>query len=102
MKTPIQRIAYAVAFIFFAGYAVVSLAGPKGVSAWREKERQIQVQEKRNTELERANEEARARIDRLENDPAEQERIVRDRLKKVLPGERMFVLPEERSSGARK
>jgi cell division protein FtsB len=102
MKPTLARIASAVAFTFVAGYAIVSLAGPRGISAWREKERQIRIQEQRNTELERANEAARARVDRLETDPAEQERIVRDRLKMLRPGERVFVLPEERPNASRK
>ena len=53
MKAPLSRFKYALAAVVFAGYAILTLAGPKGPSAWREKERQIQVLEKRNAELQR-------------------------------------------------
>ena len=102
MKATIHRTVYAVAVMFFAGYAVVSLAGPKGVAAWRYKERQFQFQARRNADLAREIDETRARIHKLETDPAEQERVVRDRLKLIRPGERVFVVPEERVSAGRK
>jgi cell division protein FtsB len=95
MKALIGRFGYFIAAVVFAGYAIVTLAGPKGLSAWHEKERQIQSLEKSNAELARRNDQARDRIDRLVNDPAEQDRTVEEQLKMVRPGEKVFVLPEE-------
>jgi cell division protein FtsB len=93
MNAPLRRIGFVVAAAAFAGYAIRSLAGPKGLSAWRDKERQIQVLEQSNAELKRQNEAARERIDRLRSDPAEQERVIEERLKLAHPGEKVFVLP---------
>ena len=51
MKERITKIACAIAFLFCAAYAVVSLAGPKGLPSLYAKEREIHAAEKRNAEL---------------------------------------------------
>jgi cell division protein FtsB len=94
MKAPLARIAYIIAVVAVASYALVALRGPGGISAWLEKERQIKVMEKRNAELSKEVERARSRIERLKSDPAEQERVIKERLKLVHPGEKIYILGE--------
>jgi cell division protein FtsB len=95
MKAHFSRFVYALAALTLASYAILALAGPRGIAAWRDKERQSRTQEKRNAELARENEQSRERIRRLAADPAEQERVVKERLKLVHPGDKVYVLPDD-------
>ncbi len=95
MKPPLNRVLYGFAILLAASYAVYALAGPKGVHAWRDKEREIQYLEKRNAELARQNAETQDRIQRLDSDPVEQERVIQERLKLVRPGDKVYVLPSD-------
>lgn len=92
MKAPLTRIACLVAVLVFASYAFVTLRGPRGVRALLEKETQIKLLEQRNAELSKEVERRRERIQRLKADPVEQERVIRERLKLVHPGEKVYVL----------
>jgi len=94
MKARLTRFAYVVAFLLAAIYAVVTLTGPSGIAALREKQREIRAVEARTASLRKNNARAEERIQRLGADPSEQERVVEDRLKLVHPGEKVFVLPD--------
>jgi len=91
MKAPLVRLVYLVVFLAVAGYAFVTLRGPRGIPGLLDKQKQIQEMEKRNAELERQIERQRQHIKRLETDPAEQELEVRDRLKLVHPNEKVYI-----------
>ncbi len=86
------RLGYTVAFVIVVGYAFVALRGPKGIPGLLAKEQQIQQMEKRNASLAEENERMRERIGRLANNPAEQELEIRERLKLVHPGEKVYLL----------
>ncbi len=92
MKAPSARIAYTIAILAIAGYAVANLTGSRGVGKLLEKEREISALEKRNSELSKENERRRQRIERLSDDPTEQERVIKERLKYVAPGEKVYIL----------
>ena len=96
MKERLARFAYALAFVLVAIYAVATLAGPKGIAALFEKERQIQAADKRNADLEKDIERTKQRIDRL-GSQTEQERIVEERLNLVRPGDKVFMLPDSKN-----
>jgi cell division protein FtsB len=100
MKAPFLRISYLVAFLLVAGYAVVTLRGPKGIPALVARQQQIEQAEKRNAELAKEIERERDHIQRLANSPAEQELEIRERLKLVHPGEKVFITgePDKRST----
>jgi cell division protein FtsB len=91
MNTPFLRITYVAAFLLVAGYAVMTLRGPKGVPALVEREHEIEQAEKRNGDLARDIERQREHIKRLADSPAEQELEIRERLKLVHPGEKVFI-----------
>jgi cell division protein FtsB len=91
MKAPFLRITYAVAFLLVAGYAIVTLQGPKGIPALIARQHQIERAEQRNAELAREIERKREHIQRLANSPAEQELEIRERLKLVHPNEKVFI-----------
>jgi cell division protein FtsB len=84
MKASITRIAYMIAFLAVVGYAVATLRGPRGVHALFVKQAEIQELENRNATLARE-------IQRLSDNPAEQELEIRERLKLVNPTDRVYI-----------
>ena len=91
MKVPFGKVAYVVAFFLVAGCAVETLRGPRGVHALMEKQDQIQKFEQHNAALAKEVERMRERIKRMDESPAQQELEIRDRLKLVRPGEKVFI-----------
>jgi cell division protein FtsB len=94
MKAPLARIAYLAAFLSVAGYAVITLRGPHGIPALLERQRQIQEMQQRNAKLDREIERMREHIKRLTENPAQQELEIRERLKLVKPGEKVYITGE--------
>ncbi|HLI84325.1 MAG TPA: septum formation initiator family protein [Bryobacteraceae bacterium] len=86
------RLGYIAAFVLVAAYAAVTLRGPRGLPGLLAKQQQIHALEKRNAVLAEENERMREHIGRLANNPAEQELEIRQRLKLVHPGEKVYLL----------
>jgi len=91
MKTRLLRVTCLVVFLLVAGYAFITLRGPRGIPALIAKEHQIREAEKRNGDLAREIERQRERIERLDSNAAEQELEIRERLKLVHPDEKVFI-----------
>jgi cell division protein FtsB len=94
MKAPFSRLAYVMAFLMVVSYAFFTLRGPKGIPGLLERQHQIQEAEKRNAGLAREIEQKREHIKRLADNPAEQEKEIRQRLKLVHPGEKIYIVGE--------
>ena len=94
MKAPFTRSAYAIAFLVVIGYAFFTLRGPKCISGLLDRQRQIQEMEKRNAALAREIEQREEHIKRLTGNPAEQEMEIRQRLKLVRRGEKVYIVGE--------
>jgi cell division protein FtsB len=94
MKAPLGRLAYVMAFLMVVSYAIFTLRGPKGIPGLLERQHQIQEAEKRNASLAREIEQKREHIKRLADNPAEQEKEIRQRLKLVHPGEKIYIVGE--------
>jgi cell division protein FtsB len=92
MRSSAAKLGYAVAVLAAAGYAFVTLHG--GVPALIQKQKEIRELETRNGDLTREIEARRERIKRLQEDESEQELEIRQRLKLVRPGEKVFILQE--------
>ena len=92
MKVSLARFGYLIAFLMVVSYAFFTLRGPKGVPALLQKQHQIEEIEKRNAALAQENERTREHIQRLSDNPAEQELEIRQRLKLVHPGEKVYIL----------
>jgi cell division protein FtsB len=75
-------------------YAFFTLRGPKGIPGLLDRQHQIQEAEKRNASLAREIEQKREHIKRLADNPAEQEKEIRQRLKLVHPGEKIYIVGE--------
>jgi cell division protein FtsB len=95
MKSSFTRFAGAAAVLLLAGYAFVALQGPQGIPGLMEKRRLIREYEKKNADKAREIEEQRARIGRFsDSSPSGQELQIRQRLKLVKPGEKVFILQD--------
>ena len=67
--------------------------------AWQEKQRQIQEMEKRNASLAQEVERQKEHINRLNNNPAEQELEIRKRLKLLHPDEKLYIMGDPEAPG---
>jgi cell division protein FtsB len=94
MTSSLARVGYVVAVLVAASYALVTLRGPQGIPALIQKQREIRTLEAENAGLAREIESRRIRIQRLREDESEQELVIRERLKLVRPGEKVFILQE--------
>jgi cell division protein FtsB len=94
MRSSIAKVGYAVAVLVAASYALVTLRGPQGIPALIEKQKQIRTLERENADLAREIEARRERIKRLREDESAQELEIRQRLKLVRPGEKVFILQD--------
>ena len=101
MKLPFVRVAYVLAFLAVAGYALVTLRGPRGIAALVEKQHSIQQLERQNLLLHQEIERRRERINRLIDNPTEQELEIRERLKLVQPKDKVYIIgePGQKPSG---
>jgi cell division protein FtsB len=93
MKSSITKFVGVAVLLLLAGYALIALQGPQGVPGLMEKHRLIREYEKKNADLVRKIEEQRARIGRYSDSPSG-EMEIRQRLKLVKPGERVFILQD--------
>jgi len=94
MRSSIAKVGYALAVLVAASYALVTLRGPQGIPALIEKQKHIRMLERENADLAREIETRRARIKRLREDESAQELEIRQRLKLVRPGEKVFILQD--------
>jgi cell division protein FtsB len=92
MKASLPRYAYAIAVLLVASYAFFTLRGPKGLQLLYEKREQIREMERRNAQLVKDIERKREHIRRLNENPAEQELEIRERLKLVKPNEKVYII----------
>lgn len=92
MRSPFARVAYVLAFLAVAGYALVTLRGPRGIAALVDKQHSIQQLERQNLLLHQEIERRRERISRLIGNPTEQELEIRERLKLVQPRDKVYII----------
>jgi cell division protein FtsB len=96
MKISVVRIAYALVVLCGIVYAFVALRGPNGIPALMEKRRQVHEYELSNEQLHREIEQKQERIQRLQNDPREQEIEIRQRLKFAGPNEKVYIIDDKK------
>ena len=94
MKISGVKTAYAIIVLAGIIYAFVALRGPNGIPGWMEKRREVQEFELINARLHREIEQKQERIERLQDNPAEQEYEIRQRLKLAKPGEKIYILDD--------
>jgi cell division protein FtsB len=101
MKISIAKAAYLAGVLLLAVYGFVTMRGRDGVQALMDKRERIRRMEERNANLARELEARRDRITRLKESQSEQELEIRQRLKLVKPGEKVFILQDHANQPAR-
>jgi cell division protein FtsB len=101
MKISFRKVGYAVLLLGGASYGFVELRGPNGVSAIAQKRQEIRTLEQENEGLHREIEAKKVRIERLKNNPEEQEMQIRKELKLLKPGEKSYIMPDQKDQGTR-
>ena len=96
MRISVVKTVYALIVLCGIVYAFVALRGPNGIPALIEKRRQVREYETGNAQLHREIEQKEGRIQRLQNDPREQEIEIRQRLKLASPGEKIFIIDDKK------
>jgi cell division protein FtsB len=96
LKTPAIKSIYALIVLSGVVYAFIVLRGPNGISGLHAKQQMIQEYEKSNLKLQREIEEKQARIERLKDNPAQQEFEIRQRLKLAKPGEKIYIFDDKK------
>lgn len=94
MKISAVRTAYALIVLLGVIYAFIALRGPNGIPGLIAKRREVQEYEQINARLHREIEQKQERIERLKDNPGEQEYEIRQRLKLAKPGEKIFILDD--------
>ncbi len=92
MRFSLRKMVYSVVVLCGVAYAFVSLQGPNGIPALLERRKEIHRYEQENAQLERQIALHQQRILRLEQDPAEQEKEIRQRFKLAPPNEKIYIL----------
>ena len=92
MGSRIARFGYAAAFLLIVSYAFFTLRGPKGIPGLIARQHQIEQLEKQNAVFAADNERIREHIQRLTDNPEAQDLEIRQRLKLVHPGEKVYIL----------
>ena len=91
MRSRLKKWAFGIASVGVMFYAFVTLTGPRGVKALTDKRLLIDAMQKRNAIEAQKIERIREHIKRINENPAEQELVIRDRLKLMHPGEKVFI-----------
>ncbi len=94
MRNPALKIAYAILVLGCVAYAFVSLSGQNGIPALLAKRHQVAVYQEQNQQILRENAQKQQKIERLENNPIEQEMEIRQRLKLAKPDEKIYILDD--------
>lgn len=95
MKFSFGNCLYAIAILVVVGFGIYTLRGSQGVPALMKKREEIRSLEKSNQDFARRIEDKRERIQRLRENPAEQELEIRRQLKLARPGEKIFSLQDQ-------
>lgn len=101
MRNPALKIVYAIVVLGGVAYAFVVLEGPTGIPELLAKRHQVAEYEQQNQQILRENTQKEQRIERLENNPVEQEMEIRQRLKLAKPGEKIYILDDNNNAGGK-
>ena len=92
MRNQALKAVYAVVLVAGVAYAFVELRGPSGIGALLQRRNLVNQYEIENQKLNREIQQHQDRIQRLEQNPSEQEFEIRQRLKLTKPGEKIYII----------
>ena len=91
------KIGYAVVLVVGVSYGFMEMRGPNGLGRLMEKRQEIRTLEQQNEALHKEIEDKKNHIGRLQDNPEEQELEIRKRLKLVKPGEKSYILENQKT-----
>lgn len=94
MSSIAQRLAFLGVFTALCAFGVITLTGPQGIPAYKKRMQEIRKLEEENANLRSENMLRHERIRKLREDPAEQDKVIREKLKQLHKGDTEFVVPE--------
>ena len=92
MRNQALKTVFAAVLVAGVAYAFVELRGESGIGALLHRRTQVHQLEIDNQKLNREIQQHQDRIQRLEQNPTEQEFEIRQRLKFAKPGEKIYIL----------
>ncbi|MCU1330291.1 MAG: Septum formation initiator [Bryobacterales bacterium] len=92
MRNQALKGVYAVVLVAGIAYAFIELRGPGGIGALLQRRALVTQYEAENQKLNQELQHRQDRIQRLEQNPTEQEFEIRRRLKLAKPGEKIFII----------
>jgi cell division protein FtsB len=92
MRNQALKGIYAIVLVAGIVYAFVELRGPSGIGALMQRRALVSQFEVENQKLNQELQHRQDRIQRLEQNPTEQEFEIRQRLKLAKPGEKIYIL----------
>jgi len=95
MKLSFGVCAYAVALLLVIGFGIYTLRGSQGIPTLVRKQEEIRQLERFNADLAKQIELKRSKIQRLRDNPDEQELEIRRQRRLVKPGEKVFILQDQ-------
>ncbi len=98
MKVSPVRFGYLIGLVLVMSYALFALHSSRGSHAYAEKQDQIKLLEKRNSELIRQIEEKRRYLDRLKDNPGVQELEIQKEYHLMRPGDKVYILGDHPST----
>ena len=96
MRLSLGKCFYAIAVLLVIGFGIYTLRGSQGIPSLMKKQEEIKELEQRNAELAKDIELKRVKIQRLRQSPEEQELEIRRQMKLVKPGEKVFILQDDK------
>ena len=96
MRLSFGKCIYAIAVLIVIGFGIYTLRGSQGIPSLMKKQEEIKELETQNGELAKEIELKRAKIQRLRDSPEEQELEIRRQMKLVKPGEKVFILQDDK------
>ena len=96
MKISAIRTVYAAVVLSGLSYAFVVLRGENGIPGLLAKRHEVQLLEESNQKLSRELDLKKGRIQRLQDNPTEQDYEIRQRLKLARPGEKIFIYDDKK------
>ena len=94
MTPAVRKLTLTAALIGAGAFAVYTLQGPRGIPNFLERREEIRRLQMQNADLQRENERKREQIERLRSSDSEKDRVIRERLKLLRPGEKTFIIHE--------
>ena len=96
MKSAVLKVCSILGVLLACVCVFFGLRAPDGYATWMQRRAQIRELEKNNGKLAKENQLKRERIQKLLEDRGEVDKEIRERMKKLKPGETQFIIQDNK------